>query len=182
MPTEPTITVRPRKPGDLPDLAQVLIKVHALDGYPVEGVDNPQPWLAPPRELAAWTALLGSEPIGQVSLTEATPDDDAARLMVAQSPCQFEDLAIPVRLFIDPAHRQHGAGRQLMLAAYEHAASLGRRIVFDVMLKDQAAIRLYEGLGCERLGIITHHHSGGLEEPAAVYVAPAGPLPGAAHE
>lgn len=45
-------------------------------------------------------------------------------------------------------------------------------LVFDVMLKEQRAIRLYEALGCQRLGTITHHHSDGLEEPAAVYVAP----------
>jgi ribosomal protein S18 acetylase RimI-like enzyme len=45
-------------------------------------------------------------------------------------------------------------------------------MAFDVMLKDQAAIRLYEATGCKRLGIIDHHHSDGKTEPAAVYVAP----------
>lgn len=59
-----------------------------------------------------------------------------------------------------------------MLAAHEHATTFGKQLVFDVMLKEQRAIRLYEALGCQRLGTITHHHSDGLEEPAAVYVAP----------
>ncbi len=59
-----------------------------------------------------------------------------------------------------------------MRAAHQHATTLGKRLVFDVMLKDEHAIRLYENLGCDRLGLITHHHSDGLEEPAAVYVAP----------
>lgn len=43
------------------------------------------------------------------------------------------------------------------------------------MEKDRAAIRLYERLGAKRIGSITHHHSDGLREPAAVYVA--APLP-----
>lgn len=59
-----------------------------------------------------------------------------------------------------------------MLAAYEHATELGKRMVSTSWSKDEQAIRLYEALGCQRLGTITQHHSGGLEEPAAVYVAP----------
>jgi ribosomal protein S18 acetylase RimI-like enzyme len=84
----------------------------------------------------------------------------------------LDTVAIPLRLFVDPPHRQLGAGKSLMLAAYEHASAHGLQLVFDVMLKDQDAIRLYEALGCRRLGTIDHHHSGGLTEPAAVYAAP----------
>jgi GNAT superfamily N-acetyltransferase len=172
MEAEQTLAVRRRQPTDIPELAQVLVRVHALDGYPVEGVADPEAWLEPPGELAGWTALLGKDPIGHISLTEATSADDAARLWVTETGSPYGDVVIPVRLFVDPPRRTHGAGRQLMLAAYEHATSLGKRMVFDVMLKDKQAIRLYEALGCRRLGEITHHHSGGREEPAAVYVAP----------
>lgn len=45
-------------------------------------------------------------------------------------------------------------------------------MVFDVTLKDEQDIRLYESLGCQRLGTIKRRHSGGLVEPAAAYVAP----------
>jgi len=169
---EQEVVVRRRQPPDIPALAQVLVRVHALDGYPVEGVEDPEAWIVPPSELAGWTAILSDDPIGHISLTEATSADDAARLWVTETGSPYGDVAIPVRLFVDPPRRTLGAGRQLMLAAYEHATGLSKRMVFDVMLKDEQAIRLYEALGCERLGTITHHHSGGLEEAACVYVAP----------
>jgi hypothetical protein len=44
------------------------------------------------------------------------------------------------------------------------------------MLKDREAIRVYEALGCQRLGLITHQHSDGQAEPAAVYSAPSEPF------
>lgn len=166
------ITIRRRQPSDVPELAAILGRVHAQDGYPVEGVADPAAWIEPPRELAGWTALLSDRPIGHISLTEADPTDDAARLWVSLSGGDYADLAVPVRLFVDPHHRALGVGHALMRAAHEHGAALDKRIVFDVMLKDQQAIRLYEALGCHEIGRITHHHSDGLEEPAAVYVAP----------
>ena len=35
------VVVRRRQLSDLAELAEVLIRVHARDGYPVEGVDDP---------------------------------------------------------------------------------------------------------------------------------------------
>lgn len=172
MSTQTSLTIRMRRQSDLPDLARALVQVHKVDGYPVEGVSDPQGWLQPTREIAAWTALLGARPIGHVSLTEADPEDDAPRIWASQTGGSLRDVAVVARLFVDPVHRGCGAGQELMRAAYEHAATLGMRLVFDVMLKDERAIRLYEALGCELIGRITHLHSNGLEEPAAVYAAP----------
>ena len=62
-----------------------------------------------------------------------------------------------------------GAARQF---AEEHQLS----VAFDVMLKDRDAIRLYEKLGCLRLGTIVHEHGGNKSEQAAVYLAPPSPL------
>lgn len=172
-----TLTVRQRQTTDLQELGAALVRVHQVDGYPVEGVNDPQGWLQPPGEIAAWTALSSGQPVGQLSLVEATADDDAARTWVSNAGGSFSDIAVVVRLFVDPGHRGRGAAQELMRAAHEHASRLGKRLVFDVMLKDERAIRLYETLGCKRLGLITHHHSDGLEEPAAVYVAPTGVSP-----
>jgi len=166
------ITIRPRDPGDLPDLAPVLVRVHAVDGYPVEGVAAPEDWLTPPRELAAWTAVYDGVPVGHISLAKADSSDDAAAVWQQTTGHGIEAVAIPVRLFVDPDHRDQGAGKFLMLAAHTYAAEHGLTLVFDVMLKDHAAIRLYESVGCQRLGTIEHHHSDGETEPAAVYVAP----------
>jgi GNAT superfamily N-acetyltransferase len=169
----PAITVRQRVADDVPTLGQVLVRVHAKDGYPVEGVADPNAWIEPPNELRGWTSEVDGEPVGHISLTAATEDDDAARLWRDSTGGNIADLAIPVRLFVDPPHRGQGIANRLMLAAYEFALSQGRSVAFDVMLKDRDAIRLYESLGCKFLGQITHHHSDGLEEPAAVYEAPA---------
>jgi GNAT superfamily N-acetyltransferase len=164
-----TLTIRPRRDEDLPELAAVLVRVHALDGYPVEGVADPEGWLRHNHELQSWTAIEDTQPVGQITLTRATADDDAAQAWRDQTGGDVEHLAIPVRLFVDPGHRGSGAGRLLMEAAVDFARSRGLAIAFDVMLKDRAAIRLYEHLGAERVADLTHHYGDGLTEPAAVY-------------
>jgi GNAT superfamily N-acetyltransferase len=166
------LTIRPRRDADLPDLAAALVRVHAQDGYPVEGVADPEAWLRHNHELQSWTAVEDGKPIGQITLTRATPDDDAAKAWRDRTGGDVERLAIPARLFVDPDHRGSGAGRLLMEAAVGFAQTGGLAIAFDVMLKDRAAIRLYERLGAQRVGDLTHQYGDGLTEPAAVYVVP----------
>jgi ribosomal protein S18 acetylase RimI-like enzyme len=59
-----------------------------------------------------------------------------------------------------------------MEAAVDSARSRNLAIAFDVMLKDRAAIRLYERLGAKSVTDLMHHFGDGLSEPAAVYVVP----------
>lgn len=165
----PIVVLRRRSEEDLPALAAALVRVHALDGYPVEGVDDPSAWLRPQGEIASWVAEASSEPIGQVSLTSATAVDDAARVWCARTGSDAARLALLTRLFVDPDHRSCGAGRVLVEKAVDHARTSGLAVALDVMEKDRAAIRLYESLGARRLGAVTHHHGEGLAEPAAVY-------------
>lgn len=170
--SDQAVSVRPREGDDLAELAQVLVRVHAVDGYPVEGIANPKEWLTPATELASWTAEHDAKIIGQITLAQATQGDDAARVWRDATGGSIDDLTIPVRLFVAPEYRELGAGRDLMLAAGTYSVTHQRPIAFDVMLKDARAIALYESLGCRRLGTITHRHSGGLTEPAAVYAGP----------
>lgn len=165
-------TTRPRSDEDIPALAAALVRVHAQDGYPVEGIDDPAAWLLHPRELHRWTAEVAGTPIGQIALTQAAPDDDAARIWQERTGESVTGLAIPVRLFVAPDHRRSGAGRLLMRTAVDSARARGLVVAFDVMLKDEAAIRLYQRLGAQHLANLTHHYGDGLEEPAAVYVVP----------
>lgn len=162
-------TIRPRREEDMPALATVLVRVHAVDGYPVEGVTHPEEWLRHHRELASWTAEVDEAPVGQVMLTAASAEDDAARVWQEHTGGDVAQLAIPARLFVDPDHRGAGIGRDLMAAALDEARSLGRAVAFDVMKKDRAAISLYERMGADRLRSIEHQLGVGRVEPAAVY-------------
>lgn len=164
------VTIRDRRDSDLPELARILVRVHDVDGYPVEGVADPNAWLHSPTELRSWTALVDGVPVGQITLNAATEHDDAARVWTRHTGGDTTDLAIPARLFIDPDHRGSGLGRQLMTTAIHCATALNRAVAFDVMDKDEAAIRLYENLGARRIESITHRHSDGLTEPGGVYV------------
>lgn len=165
-------TVRERRNDDLPALAAALVRVHAQDGYPVEGVADPRSWLDPAHALQSWTALVDDVPIGQVTLTEADPDDDAAATWTRHSGESADRLAIIVRLFVDPGRRKVGAGRNLVETALGHARETGRSVVLDVMIKDRGAIRLYERLGGRLLGEVTHRYGDGLAEPALVFDFP----------
>lgn len=165
-----SVVVRPRSEQDLTALAATLVKVHALDGYPVEGVSDPVAWLTPPRTFGAWTAIYDDQPIGQIALTHAAPDDDSARIWHDETGGDVARLAIPARLFVDPDYRQHGAGGALMRTILDQATRLGLAVAFDVMLKDHSAIRLYEAAGAVRLRTFDHVHTDGRREPAAAYV------------
>lgn len=165
-------TIRERRDDDLPALAAALVRVHVQDGYPVEGVADPVGWLEHPQALRSWTATVDGAPIGQVTLTEADPGDDAARAWAEQTGGSVTDLAIVVRLFVDPKHRTVGAGRLLMAAVLDHARTIGRSVALDVMAKDRAAIRLYERLGARRVSEVVHQHGDDLAEPAVVFAFP----------
>ena len=166
--TEPKIRIR--NDYDVPQLANTLVEVYALDGYPVEGVDDPEAWLRHPQAVLSWVAEVNGEPVGQVTLASASLADDAARLWQQQTGGDLANLVIPVRLFVAPDQRNIGAGRLLMEAVAHYAREHNLTLAFDVMEKDRAAIRLYEKMGAQRLGAITHHHSGDRAEPAVVYV------------
>jgi GNAT superfamily N-acetyltransferase len=156
--------------------AAVLVRVHAADGYPVEGVADPRAWLEPPRELASWTAEVDGRPIEHISLVAADASDDAAAVWRTSSRGELSTIALPVHLFVDPEHRGRGAASGLMLAAHTYATDHVRLMVFDVMQKDRTAIRLYEMMGCEQIGTTEHDAGDGSSHPAVVYVAPSGRL------
>lgn len=165
-----TPTIRTRREEDLPSLANALVRVHAVDGYPVEGVADPEAWLHHPHELQSWTAAQDDEPIGQVTLARAQPQDDAAVAWREHTGGDIDRLAVPARLFVDPDHRGSGAGRLLMETARDFARSRGLAIALDVVLKDRAAIRLYERLGAVRISDIDHRYGDGLTAAGVVYV------------
>lgn len=59
-----------------------------------------------------------------------------------------------------------------MRAAEDYARTAHLRLVLDVMAKDVSAIRLYQRLGWERLGVATHVYGDGRRTDAICFAAP----------
>lgn len=168
--TEPII--RPRTDADLESAGAALVDVHRTDGYPVEGVADPVAWLEPAGLITSWVAELDGEIVGHVAVSEPQPGDDAVRLWLEQSDDRIEDLAVIGRLFVTSAARRRSIGEQLAKAVATDQTLRGRRLVLDVMDKDQDAIRLYERLGLKKIGVATHRFGEGETITAYCYVVP----------
>ncbi|WP_026453604.1 GNAT family N-acetyltransferase [Saccharomonospora iraqiensis] len=169
---QPTPVVRGRRADDVSACATALVAVHEADGYPVEGVTDPEAWLTPENLLRAWVAELAGEVVGHVCLTAPTDSDPVAATVRAHTGTEAAGLAVLGRLFVLPEARRHRAGELLTRTATDYAAVAGRRPVLEVMDKDRAAIRLYERLGWRRIAT-TGHDSGHGRVPAHHYIGPA---------
>ncbi|MFE9493050.1 GNAT family N-acetyltransferase [Streptomyces collinus] len=167
------MTVRPFQDADLVGAAKALVEVHETDGYPVEGVADPQAWIKSDDVLAAWVAEARGAIVGHVAIMHPS-GEDAVSLWVEQSGDDEAHVALLARLFVTQAARGNDTGELLMQAAMSHARDNDLRLVLDVMVKDTAAIRLYERLGWRKIGEATHHFGAGQSIPAVCYVAPEG--------
>ncbi|MDX3364061.1 GNAT family N-acetyltransferase [Streptomyces sp. ME02-6978.2a] len=166
------LIVRPFSDDDLAGAATALIEVHHTDGYPVEGVEDPEAWIKSDAVLAAWVAEGDGRVMGHVAVMK--PQGEAAvRLWTKQSGDNDDHVGVLARLFVVKEARKQAAGQRLMDAAMTYARAHDRRLVLDVMTKDAAAIRLYERLGWRKIGETLHHFGNGRTLPAVCYVAPA---------
>jgi ribosomal protein S18 acetylase RimI-like enzyme len=166
------VNIRPRRGGDIPEAAKALVKVHETDGYPVEGVDEPEAWLTPPDLLETWVAELDGRVVGHVALSHPN-GEDAVALWLDQSGAAESEVAVLARLFVAPEARRMALGRRLTQAAMQYADEEGLRLVLDVMTKDTSAMRLYENLGWQRIGTSKHTYGEGQQTDAICYVSPA---------
>jgi ribosomal protein S18 acetylase RimI-like enzyme len=175
MAREEELIIRARRDDDGPGAVAALVAVHASDGYPVEGVAEPERWLSPPGLLRAWVAELAGEVVGHVAV--GRPDgEDAAALWIDGRPSREVGIGVLARLFVLPRARKRSAGELLVRAAEDYASRNGLRLVLDVMVKDAPAMRLYERLGWREIGRTTHRFGPGRRVEAVCYVSP-GPTP-----
>ncbi|MFI6344978.1 GNAT family N-acetyltransferase [Streptomyces sp. NPDC050560] len=163
--------VRPFESDDLDPAAAALVEVHETDGYPVEGIEDPQGWLWSDDVLRAWVADGEGEVVGHVAIMRPR-GEDAVRMWTKQSGDDEAHVAVLARLFVVRAARKHKTGERLMEAAMRFAQERDLRLVLDVMTKDVAAMRLYERLGWQKIGEATHHFGDGQSIPAVCYVSP----------
>ncbi|PVZ10146.1 GNAT family N-acetyltransferase [Actinomycetospora cinnamomea] len=164
--------VRDRRPEDLDAVASALVEVHRVDGYPVEGVDDPHAWLNPPGLLHAWVAVVGDHVVGHALTTTAQPGVAAVDAWVAHGGDPATTI-VGGRLFVAPAGRGHRLGLLLARTMTDWAAHHCLDLVGDVMTKDSAAIAAYERLGWQRIGTAMHDTGHGTQVPAYLYVSPA---------
>ena len=172
------LVVRERTDADLPPCAIALMAVHAVDGYPVEGVPDQaaaESWLRPAGMIQAWVAELDGQIIGHALTAEPGPDDAAAVMWLTENPDDQGRIAVGGRLFVHPDGRGHGAARRLMDIASVDTARRGMRIALDVMTKDTFAIALYDRLGMQRIGTAEHDDGRGNLVPALCYIGSPAP-------
>lgn len=169
--TSQSVSIRPRTAADLDPCAHLLVRVHERDGYPVEGVTDPISWLIPTALIRAWVADFNDTPVGHVAISQPQPDDDAVRC-AQEHGVRADTIAVLGRLFVDPDARGQRIGYHLARAAMEDAVRHQMRLVLDVMIKDAAAIHLYESLGWQHTGDVIHHYGDGLTTQARCYLAP----------
>ncbi|MFC8340066.1 GNAT family N-acetyltransferase [Streptomyces rubiginosohelvolus] len=148
--------IRPRESGDLARAAAALVAVHEADGYPVEGVEEPEKWLSPPGLSAAWVAELSGRVVGHVAVSKTEGGGGG----------------VLERLFVLPEARRHRAGEGLVRTAEAYARARNLALELEVLTKDEAAIRLYKRLGWSETGRRTHQLRTGDFHPALTFTAP----------
>ncbi|MEU0585436.1 GNAT family N-acetyltransferase [Streptomyces sp. NPDC006132] len=164
-------TIRPFEPTDLPAAVAALTDVHATDGYPVEGVARPEAWLQSEDVLASWVAATEQGVAGHVAVMR--PNGEAAvSLWADRSGSPAQHIGVLARLFVVQGARNQALGERLVRTAMAYGRRHGRRLVLDVMVKDTAAIRLYDRLGWIRTGTARHPYGAGQHMEAICYVAP----------
>jgi GNAT superfamily N-acetyltransferase len=127
----------------LPACVAVLRRVHDESGYPARWPGDPAGWLCPPGLMAAWIAEQDGVVAGHAGLVR----DVQAGCLLTATGREAHELAGVVRLFVDPAARHLGHGRELLDTAAAHAVSAGLVTVLDVVDGARAAIALYERSG-----------------------------------
>jgi GNAT superfamily N-acetyltransferase len=144
-------TVRPRLESDLDELVEILRRVQAATGYPVQMPPDPERWLASSRTRMSWVAVHRAALAGQISLA-TTERDFATDVWTAALGCEPADLAVVKRLFVDPPLTGRGAARLLLDTAVAEAHRQGLVPVLDVDATSTRARRLYELHGFRLVG------------------------------
>lgn len=145
------VLIRNRSDADGSACLDLLLRVRARDGYPIdlppEDVEN---FFVTEAEVAAWVAEQDGRIVGHVALHWA-PDDPTLVAVQRAIGLPVPELFMVSRLFVDPEVRRAGVGRALLGHATRHAQSLGRQAVLDVGQRLLAAVALYESEGWRRV-------------------------------
>lgn len=148
--------IRERAETDISQLSDILLLVHDVDGYPVEGVSDPRAWLTLKNMLHAWVAIHNNRIVGHVGISLPSAYDSAAGILHEDFGIPLESIGVVQRLFVSPLVRNLGIGSELLETAMEYVKKYQRSLVLDVMEKDRAAIRAYKKHGWLEIGRFSH--------------------------
>lgn len=155
----PGRSLRPRRPGDLPALVEILARTHAESAYPKRASNVRAGWIADPQELGAWVALDGDRVVGHVALHPA--HGASVELWRQGTGRRDDEIAVVSRLFSDA----RGAGSALLAHAVREAAPRSPALEVEVA---SPAYAFYLRRGWTEVGRVTQQW--GTPVPAAVLV------------
>jgi len=149
----PVVTVRPRRPEDIPVLTEVLWEQQPTSRYPFR---NPLPipivrFLHVDDALGAWTAEVDGRPVGHAVSTGAPRGFPGAEEMneacALAHGCEVRDLAWVSSLFVSLDCRRLGIGRRLLGVVVADMQSSGLHPCLEMLAVHPAAAALYESSG-----------------------------------
>lgn len=148
---DPAVEIRPTRTGDLPQMAEI-----ERDAFAVPWRQATFRRLLGNARTRAWTAV--DEDGGVVGYAVMWFNDDGA---------QLGNLAVA------PDHRRRGLGRRLVRTALEAARSSDGAgyLILEVRESNEAAIRLYRGLGLRLLGRRKDYYRSPSEDALVMGVA-----------
>ena len=151
------MTIRERRPDDLPVLARLLGEQQAATSYP-QRWPLPFPveeFLVRPGELAAWVAVeedaAGGAVVGHVSVTELT-DGRMAQEWATATGRTAEGRAEVSVLFVAGDHVGSGIGGTLLDTALADIRRRGLTPMLDVVGEDTSAGHFYRRRGWRTVG------------------------------
>ncbi len=168
-----SVTIRSRRPADVPVLADVLGRQQPHTGYPLRW---PLPFdarqmIVREGELGAWTAELGGTPVGHASLTDVA-DDELGQLWSRGAGRPVTELACLSALFLEHTLQGRGIGGQLLDTAVAFARQRGLTPVLDVVSGTGPAIAVYRHRGWVEVGRARPHWLPDSEPPVLMMVLP----------
>lgn len=166
------VTIRPRRPDDLPACVAALGDTHRTSAYPTVWPKDPAAWLTPKDMLGAWVAEVDGAVVGHVALGE--PKDRTVGTWAAATRRPLATVAEVTRLFVASTARGRSLGERLLVTAGAYARARGRTLVLGVLRESRAAIALYERLGWRRLSSMDFTLSNGMVTTMYCYVPPGG--------
>jgi GNAT superfamily N-acetyltransferase len=131
------VTIRDRRPADLPGCVAVLAEVHRHDRYPLNWPSDPVGWLSPPTVLGAWVAEISAGAVvGHVAV---------------HRPAEVS------RLFVAPTARGQHVGAELLGHARRWATAHGIGLTLEIVDESRSApaIALYERTGWRHVDTVT---------------------------